>query len=475
NGTWQIPVTVKKYDISYPVFAQQHIIFRATYSGIDNIYELDTASLKIYQLTSAQFGAFDPCVDTITQKLFYCNYDYRGYEIVSASLTKMAWTPLEEVKDVSLNMADALQMQEPEKFDRKNIRYQPYESTPYRRWQHLINIHSWLPFYLYTPKNSLQSSRIFPGYSIMSQNLLSTVIVTAGQGYYKKNIYNQLEINYLTHFPVLKVGIQQGDTIQRINIPNPITQKKELKFYAGINLPLNFSSGSRIFTLTPGTTYEYTNAMYSTTNAMKQGQNMLYFTLSTIAYQRMAPKDFVPRLGLLWDIIVTQPITGNSFFANQLSTQAKFYIPGLMEHHAFNFTFGYENQSYKPYRYNTRLDPPRGYVAIWDSLKPYLKSVEQYSVDYYLPLSYGSFTVLKVFYFKLLAGSLFLSTAATDEYQPNSREFWRQYYTSLGYQVFTDFHLFFFPFTFRLGYNYSLLIGRNRMAVEPYFRVNYSF
>lgn len=476
NGTWQIPITVKKYDISYPVFAQQFIIFRATYSGIDNIFAFDTASLKTYQLTSARFGAFDPTIDTAAQKLFYCNYDFRGYEIVSTSMTKLAWTPLEQVKDVSLNMADALQLQEPEKYDRKNIRYHPYESSPYRRWQHLINIHSWLPFYLYTPKNSLQTPLLFPGYSIMSQNLLSTLVITGGQGYYKKNLYNQLEISYLTHMPVFQVGIQQGDTIQRINVPNLITQEKELKFYAGVNLPLNFTTGSGIFSLTPTISYEYTNAFYRTANAIKQGQNTFYFTLNMIAYQRMAPRDFVPRLGLIWDVVVAQPIAGQSYFSNQLSTRAKIFVPGFMQHHALNFSLAYENQSYKPFRYSTRLDPPRGYIALWDSIKPYLKSVQQYSVDYYLPISYKSFTALKVFYFKLLAGSLFISTAATDEYQPQSQGFWRNYYTSMGYQLFTDFHLFFFPVTFRLGYNYSLLISnKNKIVVEPYLRVNYSF
>lgn len=475
DGTWQKLLSTKSYDISYPVFAQQYILFKATYSGIDNIFAFDTTTQKVYQLTSARFGAFDPCFDTVSNKLFYCNYDFRGYEIVNMPLTKLAWIPLDKVKDVSLNLADALQQQEPMKFDRKNIVKKSYESTPYRRWQNAIHIHSWIPFYLYTPKNSLQSPKIFPGYYIMSQNLLSTLVIVGGQGYYNKSLYNQLEINYMGHIPVVQLGIQQGDTIQRINLQNESFREKEFKFYTGISLPLNYSSGARLLAISPKVTYEYTNAYYRTENAIKQGQNTFYFSFSMTGYRRMAPRDFVPQVGIVWDLLVAQPLTGQSYFATQLATRTSIFLPGLWQHHAFNFIMAYETQNNKPYRYNTRLDPPRGYVAIWDSIQPYLKNVQQYSVDYYFPLSYGSFTALKVFYFKLFAGSLFFSTAVTDEYQPQFRTYWRNHYTAIGYQLFTDFHLFFFPVTLRLGYNYSLLTGKNKTIVEPYLRVNYSF
>lgn len=479
DGTWQILLTDKNHDISNPVFAQQHIIFKGTYSGIDNIFAIDTASQKVYQLTSARFGAFDPCIDTSAKKLFYCNYDFRGYEIVNVPLTKLAWIPLEAVKNVSLNLADALQQQEPVKFDRSNISYRQYESKPYHRWQQAVNIHSWLPFYLYAPKNSLKSPRIFPGYQIMSQNLLSTLVITGGQGYHNKNLYNRLEINYLTHFPVFQAGIQQGDTVQRIHVQdndnNIDLRKKEFKFYSGISLPLNLSSGSGIFTVMPSFTYEHTNAYYRAGNLINQGQNTLYVTFNMTGYRRLAPRDFVPRLGLIWDAIMTHPLTGQSYFATQFTTRASLFLPGFMDHHAFNFILAYEDQTNKPYLNSTRLDPPRGYIATWDSIKPFLKSVQQYSVDYYLPVSYSSFTVLRILYFKLFAGSIYLSSAGTFEYQHRLRTYQRNYYASLGYQLFTDFHMFFFPVTFRIGYNYSLLLAKNKIMIEPYLRVNYTF
>lgn len=478
EGTWRTILTVKNHDLSYPVFARQYIVFRATYSGIDNIYALDTANNKVYQLTSARFGAFDPCVDTSANKLFYCNYDVRGYEVVNVPLNRLTWLPLEEVKNVSLNLADALQQQEPVKFDRSSISYKQYESRPYRRWQHAINIHSWIPFYIYVPKNSLQSPRLFPGYQVLSQNLLSTLVITGGQGYYNKNLYNQLEINYLTHFPVLQAGIQQGDTVQRIHLQNNDNinlREKEFKFYSGISLPLNFSSGSGIFTVMPSFTYEHTNAYYRAYNLIKQGQNTLYVTFNMTGYRRLAPRDFVPRIGLIWDAVLTHPLTGQSYFATQFTTRASIFLPGLMNHHAFNFILAYENQTNKPNLYSTRLDPPRGYVAIWDSLKPYLKSVQQYSVDYYLPVSYHGFTALRVIYFKLFAGSVFFSTAITREYQSQRQIYQTNYYSAAGYQLFTDFHLFFFPVTFRLGYNYSLQLGKDKVMIEPYLRINYSF
>jgi len=99
----------------------------------------------------------------------------------------------------------------------------------------------------------------------------------------------------------------------------------------------------------------------------------------------------------------------------------------------------------------------------------------QYSVDYYLPVSYHGFTALRVIYFKLFAGSVFFSTAITREYQSQRQIYQTNYYSAAGYQLFTDFHLFFFPVTFRLGYNYSLQLGKDKVMIEPYLRINYSF
>jgi hypothetical protein len=194
-----------------------------------------------------------------------------------------------------------------------------------------------------------------------------------------------------------------------------------------------------------------------------------------VAYRRMALRDFVPRVGMVWDAIVAKPLTGTDYFSSQLSTRLSVFFPGFQEHHAFNFIIAYENQNIRPYLFSTRMDPPRGYVQTWDSIKPYLKGVQQYSLDYYFPLSYSGFTLLKVFYFKLFAGSIFASMASTEEYQTQYRNFERHYYPSIGYQVFTDFHLFFFPVTIRFGYNYSMALQKNKTIVEPYLRINYSF
>ncbi|MCX7987689.1 MAG: hypothetical protein N2662_12200 [Bacteroidales bacterium] len=476
DKSWKILLNSKKHDFSNPIFAQHYILFRATYSGIDNIFAFDTTTSKVYQLTSAQFGAFDPCFDSSSYKLLYCNYDIRGYELVNAKFDELAFISLDQVKDISLNLAEKIQDHEPVKFDRNNINYSTFNSRPYRKWQNAINIHSWIPFYTYTPKNTLQSPKIFPGYNIMSQNLLGTLTINAGQGYYNRNLYNQLEINYYGIFPVFQIGIQQGDTIRQINVQNLNYKEKELKIYSGISIPLNYSTGQGLFSVIPSATYEYENTYYRTSEStIKRGINKLYLSGKFVGYRRMAPKDFIPQLGMVFDFVLTQPVTGQNDFATQITTRSSIYLPGFSNHHAFNFIIAYENQSKKTYLYNTRLDPPRGYIATWDSIKPYLKGTQQFSADYYLPLSYSSYSLFKIIYVKLLAGSVFGSTAITDEYQPQRQNYKQQFYSSVGYQIFTDFNLFFFPITFRFGYNYSLQIGKNKAVVEPYLRVNYSF
>ncbi len=477
DSSWHVVHSTKNYDLSYPIFSQKYIIFNATYSGIDNIFALDTATNEIYQLTSVSFGAFDPCVDTLQQKLVFANYGYLGYDLVSTPFHQLAWKPLSEVNDVSLQLADKLAKQEPIPFIRDSIHIKKYLSTPYRKWLHGINVHSWLPFYLHSPKNKLTTLKLFPGYQIMSQNLLGTLSFVGGQGYYQKNLYNSLEMTYSGLFPVLQMGIQQGDTLGYINLNQNIRHKKTLNFYSDVSLPFNLSDGSAIITFQPGITYEYSNSQYSIGNGqVKEGQYNLYYYAILRGYKRMAPRDFVPRWGLLCNINYANPIrSSKTFFSSQITAQTRLFFPGLFPHHAFNLTWGYENQNLKYYLSSSRLDPPRGYVVLWDSIKPYMKSVNQISIDYYFPLSYKANTFLKIIYVKLLAGSVFISSAITEEYQRETYKFLKKDYSSFGYQLFSDLHLFFLPITFRLGYNYSYQIKNERFVIEPYLRMNYSF
>lgn len=85
------------------------VFFSASYSGIDNIYKapLD-GSLKIEQITSVKVGAYDPAIDTTTQRVYFSEFDTNGLKLKFCSTEKSLD---KEVKITSLKQTNPFPIQ----------------------------------------------------------------------------------------------------------------------------------------------------------------------------------------------------------------------------------------------------------------------------------------------------------------------------------------------------------------------------
>jgi hypothetical protein len=99
SGRWKQLFTAGFDDIAYPLAFGEKIYFNGTFSGIDNIYCLNLNEDKVYQITSAGFGAFDPQISSDGETLLYSNYTPDGYRVATLSLKNALWKPLEESRD----------------------------------------------------------------------------------------------------------------------------------------------------------------------------------------------------------------------------------------------------------------------------------------------------------------------------------------------------------------------------------------
>src|SRR5690606_35788126 len=79
---WQVQ------QIERPVYAGDRIVFKAHFNDIDNIYTLEQQGI-IHQLTNTRFGAFNPSVDTVTNHLWFNNYQVNGYQISRLKMTDL--------------------------------------------------------------------------------------------------------------------------------------------------------------------------------------------------------------------------------------------------------------------------------------------------------------------------------------------------------------------------------------------------
>ena len=183
------------------------VCFVGAYSGIDNIYVLNTETKKISQLISARFGIADPCFSKNKNEIIYSNYTENGFEIVKTRLTNIKLKDLSEVSDHSIKLYESIAKQEGKIINNSDIPNHQYESKKYSKWKHLFNFHSWAPLFI-----DINNMEVDPGFSIMSQDKLGTSITTLGYDYNLNERSGKYFVNYTYKgfYPVFDIALDHG-------------------------------------------------------------------------------------------------------------------------------------------------------------------------------------------------------------------------------------------------------------------------
>ena len=85
-----------------------------------------------------------------------------------------------------------------------------YEAKPYSKAGHLLNFHSWFPFYGDIDEIQTDPSTVKPGVTIMSQNHLSTLVSSIGYEYSDGSHYFHSGIKWKGWYPVIEADITYG-------------------------------------------------------------------------------------------------------------------------------------------------------------------------------------------------------------------------------------------------------------------------
>jgi hypothetical protein len=421
-------------DIGEPVFYDRFIIYRAPYSGIDNIYAADTMTGEIFQVTSARFGASGPVVSPDGKKLVYSNYTAMGNELVWTLLDQSAWKPLSTVEDYSVKLYEPLTRQMNFIFDPDSVPRVDYGSKPYRKGLNLFNIHSWAPLAV-----DIDNTDLNPGLTLLSQNLLGTSFTRMG---YEYNLNEEtgkyfLSYSYTGLYPAfdlsLDYGLRRGihaddSTGEHINY-----KYHELNLSAGIRIPLRWYVRSWFVGIQPyaGYSYKFLKMEPGTELRFKHDRiNSLDYRLYFYAQLRESYRDLIPRWGEAMQLDFRHtPFDGdsaNSIFAAQLVV----YFPGLARHHGFRIYGGYQDRLSYYYNYSDMINMPRGYSGI------YANQVLSGSISYEFPIFYPDWHIGPVIYMKRLKAAVFYDQAWVYDTEPV------QDYNSMGVDLTVDFHLF---------------------------------
>jgi Tol biopolymer transport system component len=474
-------------EISGPAcYNKNNLFYTADYSGIGNIYTVDTSTQKISQVTSSRFYATNPDFTRNHDEMIYSDYSSDGLDVVEAKIDTALWIPLDKITDSSVKLYQTLVQQEQVNIQdsiRNRRIYKLYESDTcdlvkdtiegkfftskkYKRFLHLFNLHSWEPATF-----DVNNLTLKPGVSVLSQNVLSSMSANAGWEYNTSEATGKVfaNISYQGLYPVFDLGFDFGNrAAYYLAGKNELIRFtwQEMNFKLHTSIPWNFSRGKYYRFLTPfiGTTMIAIAHNASTPSQLTRGLiTTIDYQLSFTQYLRPSLKDMYPRLGQTIDLnFRNTPFAGNQM-GDIFAAQTNLWFPGFFRHQGIWAYGGYQSYHRRNdtfYTYASIINFPRGYLGFMD------EQVMSVALNYKLPLFYPDLSLGSLVYFKRFKLNLFFDWAQGW----SGKEV--NIYQSTGAELTTDLHLLRFLFPFDLGVRMLFFPGNSSWGWEFLYAIN---
>ncbi|MDG5799862.1 hypothetical protein QA597_05755 [Marinilabiliaceae bacterium ANBcel2] len=501
---WEELLKPSYNEIRDPVIKDSVVWYIAKGRFSDEIFRLNLKNGENRQVTSSKFGVKQPNI-TPSNKLVYSHYTSKGYRPVFIPDDK-TFNECKKEKGISLidQMADDLSnhenMSDIYHHYYKNQPKTSYEAKNYSKWN-LVNVHSWAPAYIDFTEES-----IYSGVSVLSQNLLSNTVVTAGYNAnpsYSHQKYN-FNISYQGFFPVIDFKVKKGDSRltkegfvvnnngELLSINNN-TKIDHLFLESGLRIPLNISSRnySRSLTLSSKLNWEKRSEFSFTADHYTEILNTIVPTGETstftepkierFAYEhslnmsnirRGTSRDARVRMGQsLWLIHRHTPGRGVDY-GSITGGGLRVYLPGFSRYHSINInnsyqfrnegkTEDYNNNSINYNRFSDLISHARGYSNLHND------NMYLFQGSYMMPIAYPDISIGSLAYIKRARLNLFFDVTRTEfDYKTeNGKEkSVTSNFSSFGAELFTDAHFFRFVSPFTIGVR-----GGRRSADNSYF------
>jgi WD40-like Beta Propeller Repeat. len=474
ENTWKTLVEAGRNDLQSAQVRNDSLFFTSSVSGVENGFLL-TPSGKLLEITNSRFGANDMIVNG--SEVLFSDYTSAGSNICSAMLPgkeKESWTS--EKKGSFLADRFDIKPASPEETGKE------YTPQPYRKWQHLFGVHSWMPFY--TDINAIETTpqTLRPGVVFLSQNLLSSLTATAGYEYSaEKRHMVHTNITWSGWYPVFQSQLDYGNESHFYHLsssdPSPADTMSGYHFVNTISLPLAFSTGKfdQFLFLSASSDYQNNYIFISNSAGYDVGQLQLSGRILFYNYYKSAYRDIYPRWAQLIDFSYISSPYDQLFFGTDIYLKTAFYFPGFFHNNSIKLRFEGEQNNFSRYLTINRINFPRSYTNIVSG------KLGVMSVDYEAPLFYPDFNISSVFYLTRIRGGLFYDRAiGYDNYSIETQNGNRvavkqsspEIFSSFGGELLADFHLFRIPYRISGGVQAAWKDIRKAPVFEMVFNMN---
>jgi hypothetical protein len=435
-------------EISFPMANGTNIWFTGAFDGTDQIYRYNRTTESVIKQTNTPFGATQAFADVKRGKLLFADYTADGYKLASTPFDSTINDTVDYQKKGIFPLADAMTLQEKGILPTRYAQDTNWTPTPYFRGLNLFRIHSWGPFRADADAGDAQ-----PGFSIQSQNNLSTAITTFGYKYDRTEKAGDwfLDFTYKGWYPVLEVEASRGKRNGNILYSNGETEKFnwfENRVKTSVSLPLKYQFGKINTGITSKVTLDALNIQdgKNAPSAFNTGwlQSMDY-QLSIYYLLKSAELDLLPRFGQTLSLYYSHTPFGNFTVGDLSAVETQLYLPGLFRLQRIRFYVGYQNRLDAKYYYSDQINYPRGYHSA------YSDEMVSLSANYRFPLAYPDVALGGIAYIKRVKVNLFFDYA--EQHNGSAQRLMK----SCGAEFTSDMHLFRLIAPFNLGFRVTYL------------------
>ena len=436
--------------IAFPFIKQDTVYFSAT-SGInDRLFALTINTGQLRELTNYNLnfsvGNYQPAVSD--SKFAWVGFTAFGYQVNELGQNSLKW------KDIDRSVLSADQ---PDfgitalKRDSSTgllatVKNDPLPVTKYSKNYHLLNFHSLIPNFN-DPNYQL---------ALEGENVLNTLQTDLLFNYNRDEGYKEFgaEAVYGALFPYISAGasytVDRREYYRGGNV-----YWNETNVHAGLELPLNFTSGKHSTYLQAGSDIYYSNAIFRqnysplfTNRNYTYSNNYLYF--SNAAQQ--AKKNIYPKFGESISLNYKYALSGIN--ASQFLASGYLYLPGFFVNHSIVINAAHQQKGAdNVIDFSNDFPFSRGYTA------ENLHNMNKAGVNYNFPIAYPDAGFANTFFLQRLRGNAFFDyTYATDFYSSGSP--FKGNFRSTGTEIFFDAQ-FFNQAQISFGFRYSYLIDND--------------
>ncbi len=316
-----------------------------------------------------------------------------------------------------------------------------------------INIHSWAPLYYNPSELAMGNIEIYPGATLISQNLTSTLVASAGYSHNKTHgLHGYVE--WLGWFPKISLKFDYGNTFSEI-VGGPLaysiySSTPNINAEATIRIPLSLSSGYLITTVNTAIKYGYTNSSIWDfgTSQYNEGINTIEPYFSLISFTRMAHRDIRPKLGLSIFGGANRVLNLKSSLGDIFYSRSTFYFPGFFTNHSLMINGLFEYHTNSDYLRPSKFYPIRGHTDLLNKQLLILK------LDYAFPVLYPDLAAGSLVYLKRIILNAFCDSHWSESYlyEQNQWALKSIKRSSVGFELSGDMHFLRIQHPIRLGY-----------------------